>query len=101
MAQRSELQALLIEILGSKNVYFQPPANVSMRYPCIIYRRDGIGSRYADNKPYSHKTRYQVTVVDADPDSEIPDKVFSLPLCSHDRSYTADNLNHDVFNLFF
>lgn len=101
MGTRMELQALLVSLLGTPNVYFQPPASVQMNYPCIIYKRDDINISFADNNPYKHKKRYQVTVVDTNPDSELPDKVSMLPLCSYDRFYTADKLNHDVFNLFF
>jgi len=101
MAPRLELQALLAEILGSGEVYFQPPPNVVMQYPAIVYNRDRIDTVYADNSPYKHKKRYQVTVIDPDPDSAIPDKIAELPLCSFDRAFKAGNLNHDVFNLFF
>jgi len=101
MAPRLELQALLVSLLGTSNVYFQPPSNVSMIYPCIIYKRDSDDVEHADNKRYAHKKRYQVTVVDRDPDSDLPDKVGELPLCSFDRFYVADDLNHDVYNLFF
>lgn len=101
MAPRSSLQELLREILGSDNVYFQPPNNVSLKYPCIIYKRDMTRTIFADDSPYRHMKRYQVIVIDRDPDSPIPDKVAALPMCLFDRFYTADNLNHDVFNLFF
>jgi hypothetical protein len=101
MGQRLDLQALLVGILESNFVYFQPPANVSMQYPCIIYRRQDIRTEYADNRPFKHKIEYQVTVIDRDPDSIIPDKIADLSLCSFDRFYVADNLNHNVFNLFF
>lgn len=101
MAPRLELQALLIDILGSDQVYFQPPPTVNMRYPAIVYKRDDQNSLHANNKPYKHKKRYLVTVIDEDPDSPIPDQVRELPMCSYDRFFTADNLNHDVFQLFF
>lgn len=101
MAPRVELQALLEEILGSDKVYFQPPTNITLVYPCIIYKRDTTVTRFADNAPYRNTKRYQVTVIDRDPDSDIPDKVAELPVCLFNRFYTADNLNHDVFNLFF
>ncbi len=101
MAPRLELQELLVSLLGSSHVYFQPPATMHMQYPCIIYERDSVNTRYADNKPYKNKKRYQVTVVDPNPDSDIPDKIAALPLSSFDRFYAADNLNHDVYNLFF
>lgn len=45
--------------------------------------------------------RYQVTVIYRNPDSEIPSKIALLPMCSHERHYTKENLNHDVFNLYF
>lgn len=101
MAPRLELQATLIEILGSNNVYFQPPPNVQMQYPCIVYNRDYQSTEFADDKPYKHRKRYQVTVIDPNPDSNIPAKVAALPLCVFDRFYTADKLNHDVYKLFF
>ncbi len=63
MAQRLELHAYLVDLLGSDNVYFQPPPTVKMRYPCIIYQRDNVNTDFADNKPYNHKRRYQVIVV--------------------------------------
>lgn len=103
MGQRLELQALLEEILGdgSGHVYFQPPSNMSMQFPCIVYQRDIADTKFAGNKPYSYRKRYTVTVIDRDPDSPIPDRVAALPMCTSSRFFTADGLNHDVFNLYF
>lgn len=101
MAERMELQTLLKGILETDNVYFQPPPAVKMVYPCIVYRRDSANTIFADDKPYQYKKRYQLTFIDRDPDSLIPDKIAKLPLCTFERFYTADNLNHDVFKLFF
>lgn len=96
---REELQALFKAMVP--NVYHQAPPNVQMEYPCIRYERDDIQVNHADNVPYKRKNRWRVTVIDADPDSDIPDKVAELPLCSFDRHYTAEGLNHDVFTLYF
>ena len=101
MGQRLDLQTLLEGILGSRNVYFQPPANVQMLYPCIVYHRDTAVTKFADNKPYRYTKRYMVTIIDRDPDSEIPNKVAALPRSVFNRFFTADNLNHDVFNVYF
>ena len=101
MAPRQELQDLLVDLLGSDAVYFQPPTNVVLTYPCIVYKRDRAVTDFADNAPYAHRLRYQVTIIDRDPDSAIPGKIALLPLCLFDRFYTAENLNHDVFNIFF
>lgn len=102
MASRLELHTLLGEILGDpKRVYFQPPASKMMVYPAIVYERDNMNSTFADNKPYRHVKRYQVTVIDRDPDSEIPDKIAALPLSGFLRHFASDSLNHDIFSLYF
>jgi hypothetical protein len=99
MAPRLELQQLLETF--TDNVYFQPPENVNLKYPCIIYERNYADTKFADDKPYTHVLRYMIIVIDQDPDSEIPGKVASMPMSIFNRFYTADNLNHDVFNVFF
>ena len=101
MRPRTELQSILEGLLGSHNVYFQPPSSVSMAYPCIVYSLSTARTTYADNRPYGYDKRYQVTIIDKNPDSPIPDKVAMLPQCGFDRHFTADNLNHDVYNLYF
>lgn len=101
MAQREDLQSLLEDLLGSENVYFQPPTNVQMVYPCITYKRDDIKPAFADDIPYRLTTRYLVTVIDRDPDNATVMKIAALPMCLHNRFFTKDNLNHDVFALHF
>lgn len=98
---RLQLQALLEGLLGSNCVYFQPPPTVAMQYPCIVYHRDNADTKFADNGPYQYTKKYQVTVIDRNPDSLIPDKVAKLPLCQFNRYFAADNLNHDVFSLYY
>ena len=99
MAPRIDLQALLEEI--TPNVYYQPPVNLVMEYPCIRYERDFADTKFADDRPYSHTVRYQVMVIDRDPDSPILAQVAALPMCVFQRYYPADNLNHNIYNLFF
>jgi hypothetical protein len=98
-SSRLELQSLLKEI--TENVYFQPPNSIQIQYPCIMYERDGSELEHADNRLYRHIKRYQVTVIDRNPDSELSDRVIALPLCSFDRYFVADDLNHYVHTLFF
>lgn len=101
MGQRFRLQELLETILGSRNVYFQPPNNFRMEYPCIRYQQDYQDNDYADNFPYRSEKRYLVTVIGLDPDSPVPDMIAALPKCRFSRFYTADDLNHHVYNLYF
>jgi len=99
MGQRPELHQVLLAM--TSNVYFQPPTNVRLQYPCIVYHRDFADTKFADDEPYNHTKRYQIMVIDQDPDSEIPDKVAALPMSLFNRFFTADDLNHDVFNVYF
>lgn len=99
MTDRTELQKTLEHILGTRNVYFQPPALVKIKYPAIVYSRSKIENTHADNAVYRQGNQYELIVIDPDPDSEIVRKVSRLPKCRYDRHYVADNLNHDVFTL--
>lgn len=101
MAQRLDLHAYLVFLLGSENVYFQPPASVQMEYPAIVYERDRRVVQHADNAPYAQTKRYQVTFIGRDPDSEIPEKLAAMPLSSFDRHFATAGLNHDAFNIYF
>lgn len=83
------------------NVYFQPPSNIKMEYPCIVYSRDRIDNVHGDNHVYNQKHRYQVTVIDEDPDSEITEKLSKFDKCRFDRRFVTDNLYHDVFSLYY
>lgn len=99
MAPRVELQSVLEGL--TENVYFQPPSNLTLQYPCIVYKRTDEHSEFADNERHRHIWRYEVTVIDRNPDSSLVEEMLELPLCSFDRHFTTENLNHDVFNLFF
>ena len=101
MPSRLELQTLLEEILGSRNVYFQPPESVKMKYPAIVYGLEDIKNTFANDRVYLSKRKYLITVIDEDPDSEIVEKVSQLPTCKFNRHFESDNLNHDVFILEF
>lgn len=101
MDRRLLFHEVLCDVLGSRNVYFQPPSSIKMNYPAIVYSRDVIGNKYANNGVYLSQMRYSVTVIDKDPDSPIVGKVASLPTSKHNRHYEKDNLNHDVYTIFF
>lgn len=92
---------MLVEALGDEErVYFQPPENIKLGYPCIIYSRDRARNEHADNRLYFSQKSYLVTVIDPDPDSPLPDKVAQIPKSSMIRHYKTDHLNHDVFTIF-
>lgn len=98
---RLELHEKLCEILGSRNVYFQPPPSYMMKYDAIVYSLNDIDVKHADDTRYLDKKRYTVTAISTDPDSDLQTKLLDLPYCSFDRFYPADNLNHWTFTLYF
>lgn len=101
--QRSsqELQTIFEELLESRNVYYNPPESVKMKYDAIVYTRAGIDNRFANNNVYNQSYRYEVTVITRDPDVSIVDKISKLPMCSFDRSFVSNNLYHNVFTLYY
>lgn len=101
MANRLDLQAELEELLGSRNVYFQPPASVRINYPAIVYTRSDIDNAFADDSVYMQSHFYEVTVIDEDPDSKIVEAVSKLPTCRFSRHFTSENLNHDTFIIYY
>lgn len=106
MVSRLNLHAEFISLLASirqpQNVYFQPPESILLKYPCILYKRSSGVTTYADNKPYTFEEGYEVTVIDPNPDSPIVRTMaMHFPKCRFNRHYTSDNLNHDVFIIYW
>ena len=83
------------------HLYFQPPPTVRMKYPAIVYALAQLPVWRADNVVYHSRKRYTVTAIDKDPDSRLPEVLAEFPMCTMNRSFTADNLNHWVFDLYF
>ena len=101
MADRLELHSVLQELLGSSNVYYQPPESIKMQYDAIRYSKKNIASKYANDRKYSMTDCYEVIVISRLPDNPIIKKLLSLPYCSYDRHYVADNLHHDVLTIYY
>lgn len=100
MKTRLELQSKLEELLGSRNVYYQPPESVKMEYPAIVYKKAGFPSIKADNSLYKENTRYTIIVIDKTPDNAVIDEIRKLPYCTYDQRYASDNLYHDAMTLY-
>lgn len=99
--RRKAFNTVLKTLLGSDNVYFQPPDSITMQYPCIVYERDDISQQHADNLPYRSTRRYQVTYISHDPDSAVIDALEAMPMSSFSRHFATSGLNHDVFTIHY
>ena len=102
MARRLELHEKLCDVLGSRNVYFQPPESVKIKYDAIIYKIQSRNDLHADDGRYRGLTAYEVTFITRDPDSEIPDAIMDhFTYVSPGKPFTVDNLHHDVFTIYY
>lgn len=84
------------------NVYFQPPANVHMAFPAIIYSRDDSDVKYANDNSYLIRTRYSIMYISTNPDDTLFEDLYGqFKHIRYDRHYTKDNLHHNVYTLYF
>lgn len=100
MPSRVELHTKLENLLGSKNVYYQPPANKTMQYDAIRYSLSRKDTKHADDRRYTSMNCYDVIVISRLPDPEVVDKILDLPYASFNRHYVSDNLNHYSITLY-
>lgn len=96
---RSELSAILHSFC--KNVYFQPPADKKLTYPCIIYSLDTLDVGRADNGVYRLNDEYSITYVTRDPDDENIRKLARLPMCTMTNASSQNNLHNNHYRLYF
>ena len=101
MPNRLDLQTKLEELLGNRNVYYNPPASIKMNYDAIRYSKKRIDAKYANDKRYKNLTCYEIIVISRKPDHPVVEKLLDLPYSSYDRTYVADNLYHDVLTLYY
>ena len=99
--RRLELHNKLLSIINNGNVYHEPPENFKLKYPCIIYERSKDSVFHGDNFPYNRRLRYTLTLIDKDSVSQFLEPIMALPLCSYDRHFENDGLNHDVFTIYY
>lgn len=101
MKTRIEFSEMLKANIHCNNFYFQPPETTKLKYPCIIYRLENYQFQHGDNIKYVGHKRYNVTYVDKDPDSNVPDEILKLPMSSFNTFYTSENLNHWSFSIYY
>lgn len=100
MNSQLKLQSKLVELLESEYVYYQPPENLRMEYPAIVYFKRRPKTQYADDIKYSNRDSYEVVIIDKRPDNPVINKILELPFSSYDRHYISNNLHHDVIILY-
>ena len=98
--RRVELQRMLESMLGSRNVYFQPPTGTKLQYPCIVYNLDTANDVHANDRIYRRLYRYSLTYITKNPEDPMRDTIDDLQYCSFNRFFSSDNLNHYVYTIY-
>lgn len=99
---RKDLGMIYRQILGNDNVYFSPPSSKQMKYPCIKYDLSDMSAVYADNRLYNLMYRYEVVLITHMADnSDLLEKILSLPFTRLDRTYYVEGLHHYVFTVYY
>lgn len=101
MGTRLELQTLLESVQGVSKVYFQPPENLKLVYPCIVYELSGDSVIHADNANYLRKKAYTLAVIDRNPDSQVAEEVSKFDFCRFERTFSSSNLVHFQYKIFY
>jgi hypothetical protein len=96
---RLTLQGKLEEILGSRNVYYNPPESQKMNFPCIVYSLSFIQDIHADNMNYLDYTTYKITVISKNPDHSACKKIHQLPMTKFSTRFVKNGFYHEVYIL--
>ena len=84
------------------NVYFRKPSNQTLKYPCILYRKQDMSIMRANNKLYSSRQLYRITIIEQDPDSAVAERMLQeLQLIDLVDYQEIDNLNHTYLDLYY
>ncbi len=102
MASRLELQSKLEALLGSENVYFQPPETMKLDYPCVVYELAKKDVPHANDGVYQIHNRYTVTFIDLPADTNLIDRTLhEFQYCAFDKRFISANMYHDVFTIYY
>lgn len=100
MESRHQLHDQLKEICP--NVYFQPPENYKLTYPCIIYTKSGLNEVYGDNIVYLRQQIYGIMVIDKNPDTKLHlDILNRFDNSRLENENVFDNLYHKSIRLYY
>lgn len=101
LPQKTDYIVTKLKSIGEKNVYFEPPSDHRISYPCTVFKRGTISTRYAGNGVYKFNDSYDLTHITREPDDEMIHTILmSFPMIRHIRHYVADGLHHDTFKLY-
>lgn len=102
MNRRPELDPIFKRLIGNDNVYFQPPEDLKMSYPCIRYKLSDIKQTKSNNSLYTHTQGYDVVYITREPDSRLVDDILKeFEMISFQNVMVVNNLYHYRYRLYY
>lgn len=102
MDKRLELQNKLQTLDGVNKIYYQPPTNVMLQYPCIIYNDQPGKAIKASGTLYNYTDCYELMYIGKKPNKQIIQELLSIfKYINFDRTYVYDGLYHYVFTIYY
>lgn len=98
-SNRLTLQTKLENVLGSRNVYYNPPESQKMNFPCIVYNLTNIQPIHADNQTYLDYTTYKIIYVSKQVDSPTVRDLLNIPMTRFSTKYVKNGFWHTVIIL--
>lgn len=104
MNSRTDFHSELCAQQGTNYIYFDPPENIQMHYPCIRYQIAKDSIKRANNKLYFSSVGYELIVINKDQDAgmTLVKKILGhFMLSTFNRHYISDGLHHFVLTIFY
>lgn len=95
-----DLLHLLQQVVQHNRVYFQPPENLKIVYPAVVFHLSKIEIDRASDVSYKGAKEYSVTLITKDPEPDVIDEILKIPYSSLDTTYISDGMNHFVFTVY-
>lgn len=101
--RRLFLHALLQEAFPDVTIYYRPPGNMLLKYPCIVYDKKALEPSFANMTTYVIGTRYQLSFLSELPGYFDAQLMYALHgpsvVITGNDSYETDDIVHDVFTI--
>lgn len=100
MRTYKDLLHLLRKAVDHDRVYFQPPENLKLGYPAVVFHLTKIKVDHADDVPYKGAREYMITLITKEPEPDALEEILKIPYTTLDSTYISDGMNHFVFTSY-
>lgn len=81
------------------NIYYQPPHNIKMNFPCIEYSFDGVNKTYANDATYLKSYKFTGMVISKNIDDPLFDAFIDHSRFKIVNKTIVDGLHHLYFEI--